>query len=388
MRVNSTTHQAFPLGAGLLAATLVLAGTMLGGDSRPNRAEAATTTINPSKDNTLYEYFVADGDRSNGAGDRFFAGKTDQGRIRRGVLAFDVAGSIPAGSTITSVTLTMNMSRTKTSTVRTVELHKLLADWGEGTSNAGQNEGVGTAATTNDATWRHRFFSAVLWALQGGDFSGTVSANQSVGATGTYSWSSAQMAADVQAWLNNPAASFGWVVLGDESTDTTAKRFDSRESSNPPVLTIQYTPPATPTPAPTPTPSTPTPTPTGPASTPTPTSTATPSSTPTATATSGVSPSPCQVIWDCVHLTQGDVDCAGAVDSVDALKELRYVTSLPVLQDEPCPGIGTNEAVVLWGDTDCSGGVTSVDALKILRYVASLPVQQTEPCADIGTLEN
>ena len=33
-------------------------------------------SINPSKDNTLYEYVPADGDRSNGVGDYFFAGKT------------------------------------------------------------------------------------------------------------------------------------------------------------------------------------------------------------------------------------------------------------------------------------------------------------------------
>src|SRR3989337_435603 len=65
--------------------------------SEPGPAAADSVAINPSKDNTLYQYFVADGDRSNGAGDRFFAGKTDQGRIRRGVLAFNVAASIPTG---------------------------------------------------------------------------------------------------------------------------------------------------------------------------------------------------------------------------------------------------------------------------------------------------
>jgi len=47
------------------------------------------------------------------------------------VLAFDIAGSIPPGSTITSVSLSMNMSRTISDT-RIVGLHKLLASWGEG----------------------------------------------------------------------------------------------------------------------------------------------------------------------------------------------------------------------------------------------------------------
>ena len=51
------------------------------------------------------------------------------------------------------------------------------------------------------------------------------------------------MVADVQSWLDNPASNFGWLVLGDETDHrTTAKRFDTRESASPPMLTIQYIP--------------------------------------------------------------------------------------------------------------------------------------------------
>jgi hypothetical protein len=206
-----------------------------------NLASAASISINPSKDNTLYQYVPADGDRSNGAGFHFFAGENGMGEIRRGVLAFDVAGRIPAGSTITAVSLSMNMSMTPAG-ARTVELHKLLADWGEGTSHAPSGEGDGAPATPNDATWRHRFFDTIFWTTQGGDFSATVSASQSVGPVGQYTWSSAQMVADVQAWLDNPASNFGWLVLGDESAVATAKRFDTRESASPPVLTIEFIP--------------------------------------------------------------------------------------------------------------------------------------------------
>ena len=127
----------------------------------------------------------------------------------------------------------MHMSRTALSNVRTVELHRLLADWGEGTSDATANEGQGAPATANDATWQHRFYNTIFWTTQGGDFSGTVSANQSVGDIGDYTWSSAQMTTDVQSWLDNPAINFGWLVLGDESTSTTTKRFDTRESASP-----------------------------------------------------------------------------------------------------------------------------------------------------------
>lgn len=236
---NSTTLHAL-----ILTAALSFTGAGL--------ASAATISIMPSKDNTLYQFDPAEGDHSNGAGFHFFAGETAMSELRRGVLAFNIAGSIPPGSTITAVSLSLNMSRTLLETARIVELHKLLADWGEGTSHAPGEEGDGAPATTNDATWRHRFFDTIFWATQGGDFSATVSASQSVGLVGQYTWSSAQMVADVQSWLDNPASNFGWLVLGDESGSGTSKRFDTRESASPPVLTIQYR--ATPTPRARPTP--------------------------------------------------------------------------------------------------------------------------------------
>jgi hypothetical protein len=221
----------------------------------------AIINITPSKDNTLYEYDPAEGDLSNALGFHFFAGENAIGELRRGVVAFDIAGQIPAGSTITSVTLSMNMSQTALETERVIELHKLLADWGEGTSQATGEEGQGAPATPNDATWRHRFFDTIFWTNEGGDFSTVVSASQSVGPIGQYTWNSTQMVADVQSWLDNPASNFGWLLLGDESTAITTKRFDTRESASPPVLTIQYmsgprilpTPRPHPTPAPRPT---------------------------------------------------------------------------------------------------------------------------------------
>ena len=238
-----------------LRACKLLLALMLGGI--PGLASAQLANINPIKDNTLYQYDPAEGDLSNALGQHFFAGETGMGELRRGVLAFDVAGSVPAGSTILGVTLSLNMSRTGSATPRIVELHRVLADWGEGTSVAPGEEGTGAPATTNDATWRHRFFDTIFWTTEGGDFSATVSASQSVGAVGVYTWSSSQMRADVQSWLDDPTSNFGWLVLGDESEIETAKRFDTRESASPPVLTIQYRPPGprpTPTPRPRPTP--------------------------------------------------------------------------------------------------------------------------------------
>ncbi len=211
-----------------------------------NSAYADTIDLAASMDNTLYE--SASGGESNGAGQNFFVGRVGGGggEIRRGLIAFDVVGSIPAGSTIESVTLKLNMSRT-TSGNNNVTLHKLLKQWGEGTSDASGQEGRGATATTNDATWLHRFFPATAWSGPGasGDFSAAATATKAVGSTASYEWQSGAMRDEVQGWLDAPATNFGWVLIGNESTPGTAKRFDAREHPNAsvrPTLSVVFTP--------------------------------------------------------------------------------------------------------------------------------------------------
>ena len=204
-------------------------------------AQATVVDIPASKDNTLYEN---NSPLSNGAGDYFFAGITQSRKIRRGVIAFDVAGSIPAGATINSVTLTLYMSKT-TALDETVSAHRLLADWGEGTSHATGEEGGGASPATGDATWEHTFFDTNFWTVAGGDFVATASASQTVGlALGFYSWSSPNMVSDVQGWVDSPLTSFGWILIGRETDRRSAKRFNSRTNpaaSQRPVLTVDYT---------------------------------------------------------------------------------------------------------------------------------------------------
>lgn len=202
--------------------------------------------ISPSKDNTLYK--DTSGSLSNGAGAHLFVGNTNMGQSRRAVIAFDVAGKIPAGSTIKSVTLRINMSRSQLPGVQAITLRRLLADWGEGTSDALGEEGQGIASTAGDATWVHRVFNTSNWQTAGGDFSPTATATASVGGVGAYTWgSTAQMTADVQEWLTNPASNFGWILVGNEGASVTSKRFDSRQNeaaANRPVLTVTYALPA------------------------------------------------------------------------------------------------------------------------------------------------
>jgi len=60
------------------------------------------------QDNTVAEDFP---DNSSGACDSIYVGNTDNGFARRALMRFDVGAQIPPGSTINSVTLTLNTSR-------------------------------------------------------------------------------------------------------------------------------------------------------------------------------------------------------------------------------------------------------------------------------------
>src|SRR5262245_29943265 len=110
-----------------------VAGLMATLLASPPSARADDVIVLSNKDNTLYE--SATGGLSNGLGDSMFVGRTNFGLLRRGVLSFDVAGSIPTGSTITSVSLVLQLTQTNIPT-QTIDLHRLTGDWGEGTSIA------------------------------------------------------------------------------------------------------------------------------------------------------------------------------------------------------------------------------------------------------------
>ena len=207
----------------------------------PTSAEPTQITLNAVKDSTLYD--SSDGSVGNGAGSHLFSGRNNRGEIRRAVIAFDITGNIPVGATISSVSLHLNMSRTAGGPA-TVSLHKVLADWGQGSSGAGGNEGGGSGSALGDATWLHRFFDTETWDRAGGDFSESASASTDVSGPAPYVWGpTSEMVADVQSWVDNPDSNFGWALIGDESSNQTAKRFDSMENStqaNRPVLMVGF----------------------------------------------------------------------------------------------------------------------------------------------------
>lgn len=213
---------------------------------------ADTVQLAATADNTLYDD-GASGLISNGQGIGVFSGVTNAGNIRRALVRFDLA-AIPTGATITGVSLRLRITQTIAGPAET-ELFRVLSAWGEGASGGTGAGGNGAPAADCDATWLHRHFpgatcSDTRWSSVGGDFAGQPSATAVAGNLGTsVVWGGPGLIADVQGMVDGALANHGWIVRHvDELTGITAKRFGSREATNPqdrPVLSVDFTPPTT-----------------------------------------------------------------------------------------------------------------------------------------------
>ena len=220
-----------------------LIAALLAGAAAPI-AHADVASFFPSKDNSI---FLTEPPASNGAGQGIFCGRT-AARINithRGLMRFNVA-LIPPGSTINSVSLSMYLVMAAPfGQANAITLHRLLADWGEGTSVG--FGGSGAEPTPGDATWQDRFFLEQEWATPGGDFDAAPVASQVTSTAGTtVTWTSTpELVALVQQWVSTPATNFGLLLHGDESSPDTARHFASREyEADPtrrPTLVIDYT---------------------------------------------------------------------------------------------------------------------------------------------------
>jgi spore coat protein A len=230
----------------LAAVTLALTGM---------QAFAAEVTINPVGDNTIYQGIdpnTAENYELNscGAGTNLFSGETNDGLLRRVFLRFDIAGSVPAGSTINSATLTITVNRSGGNVPQTMTLRPVSRFWGEGVVDCDAGAGGGgrgLPANPGDATWGDSEFQQVAWGNPGGDF-GAISASADVGdsngAEGIWDSSAGgngAMVNDLQGWLDNPGGDNGWIIVGAEGSPST-RRFSAREGGSPPTLTIDFTP--------------------------------------------------------------------------------------------------------------------------------------------------
>src|ERR1041385_8463803 len=137
------------------AVLLLLAGSC-------GRLLAATASLTPSADTTLWR---SDANNNLGANTDFVAGTTRSLQRSRGLLLFNIAGAIPVGATINSVTLTLTVVKVSNSggAGSTFELHRVLQSWGEGDNTTRR----GSAANANEASWNNRFAPSTPWSIAG-----------------------------------------------------------------------------------------------------------------------------------------------------------------------------------------------------------------------------
>lgn len=215
-------------------------------------ASADTITVTANADGTIYEESTAN---ANGAYQLFHVGNNSGGNARRALIRFPVT-TIPAGSTITSVTMTIVVDHTNGgagSVSNTINVHRLTQTWLEGPVNAAGGGGGGTgaladASADNSATWSHRIYNSNTWTTAGGTHVAASSDSTAVAeTTGAKIFSGPGMVADVQAWVDGTTNN-GWILKGNETTTSSARNFKSRSHptvADRPKLEVTFTPPAT-----------------------------------------------------------------------------------------------------------------------------------------------
>lgn len=220
------------------------------------RAFSETVTLIPSADTTIFEQFP---NRNLGAVPNFIVGgiahnDTESGIRARALVKFDLAQSLPTNALITSAALRLKVEAIPPDprVDGNAELHRLLTPWGEGN----KTDFKGERATANEATWLNRFTGAPGggWSVPGGsapvDFAAEPSSSVFIAEDFFYTFpSSSNLVADVQFWLDHPAANFGWIIINQsESSPRSARRFSSKDDlanpNNRPQLLIGFTIPA------------------------------------------------------------------------------------------------------------------------------------------------
>ncbi len=214
---------------------------------------AETVSMRPVADTTLFESAPDD---NMGGWTHVASGTTGNqgGRTRnRALLRFDPTAAIPARARVTNAFLVLQVTKVPGNSggggpvSSTFALHSMLRAWGEGEKLGDR----GFPADVGEATWNSRFAPDESWGVPGGeagvDFSADASATNRVLGKGPYQFGpTAGLLADVQAWLDNPAANAGWALLSQsEGSGKTARGFASREDpALAPVLVVEFAPPA------------------------------------------------------------------------------------------------------------------------------------------------
>lgn len=207
-----------------------------------------TLTLQPDGTDGLDTVLYSDTPTTNYATNIYYiVGDPNGSTARRGLIRFSGVSTIPAGSTITSVILSLNKRATgytsPAETSYTCRLKRCLVDWVEA-----------------QATW-NVYATASDWpgsagcSTNGTDRAAADSATATVTSTDDGAWvawgSTAQLVADVQAWVDGTANNYGWLIQSDAENlgapavfYTTFHPSDYSTASYRPKLVVEYTTPA------------------------------------------------------------------------------------------------------------------------------------------------
>jgi len=202
-------------------------------------ANAETVFIPATQDNTLYQ--DPEGKLSNGKGDFLFSGRIEDGPSRKSVIAFKDLSAIPYGAVVQTVKLHLQVSEVSGPTTE-IYLLRILENWGEGASNAPDQEYMGAPAAPGDATWVHTFYDQQSWDYVGGVFAWWPSDLESISTPKSYTFGSTyEMVNDVQTWKTYPGENFGWILIGSSDTDSLIQLHSRENMVSPPLLEVTYT---------------------------------------------------------------------------------------------------------------------------------------------------
>jgi hypothetical protein len=324
-----TTRFTGPAAASILAVALLA----------PAAVHAATATLSPTGDT----YLRASAPNQNQGG--LFTLRVQETGDNRTLVRFDQAAIVSAlgGGTLVSASLELyvEINDNNWGTGRTVDAHRLTADWTElgATWNCPIDTNTGNGSPDCPMQW------------VGGTFNGTATASILQTNSIVSQYIAYNVTADVALFLA-ATPNYGWLVKKTNETQNGAVEYTSREGAIPqrPRLVLNFNPPATVTPTSTPT-STPTNTATftnTPTNTPpgTPTSTATPTETQTFTVTPTDTATPTSTFTASVTATATFTSTATPSDT-DTPTATQTVTNTPTHTSTATPtvtatsGLGT-----------------------------------------------
>jgi hypothetical protein len=208
-------------------------------------AQTATVTIPASQDATIYRLTAPvcgnlGGTAANGAG-QFLVANVDECNEEYNahpLVRFDVASVVPAGSTIVSASLALDVVQVNWGLWS--YLYPAAESWTEGAADPADPEWAGAPPLAGDVTWVYRSAPTLAWSagpIQS-SHDGIVPSPLGIGPWSVPS--SAARVSRVQSWLDVPSSNHGWILQAYDQM-----RFASREHPTlaGPRLVVVYDPP-------------------------------------------------------------------------------------------------------------------------------------------------